>query len=582
MQRPPLLAPVALAAVATLLTPAFATRRARDVEALLPPDTFAAVGLPGLSRLLDRGFDDPFVRSVLEGPAGRLALARSEVTPRAAVMYASGLLGEPLLPALASLTREGSWLGLVPGVRGPEFLLVVRGDDPERWERALDRALEWLAESPEVPDDLPGAFERVAGARLWDLGEPGAFAQRGALFVLAGERSLVEDTLRRAQAAGSRDGVSSAKGSTPPLCVAWFDREKAEAALGPEALLELSRAARDPGAHTVLGSGLAFLTEARRLEARLDLDGARLALELLGRGIDLTAAEGLVTPPGGARRPALPATTPTTQIQAVLHRDLAALFARRADLFPATELPSFAQAASDLGPLLGGLDLEEELLPALGPWVRVVVREVELDSAFAPSIRLPAAAVLVEVREPERVGRTLVAAFQSLVAITNVERAQAGRPPLVLSLERVGEHEITRAAFPPPAPGDEIDVAYNLEPACALVDRTFLVGTHAHLVEELVRQLERGEVETPPPGGDLGQAFGPALARTLAMNRAAFVSSGILDEGKTPEEAEFEADLLVALARTVRRVVYSTGRPAEDVVAAHVELELVPPPEGER
>ncbi len=576
MERALTILALATLAAPSLPAPGELPERAPDLAELLPETTFAAAGFPGLCDLLERGFEDPLVTSLLESPAGRLVLSRSEVTPRSAVLYAGALAGEPLLPALASLVREGVWVALVPSPSGPTGLLVARGDDPARWERLLDRALETLADSPDVPPGLPEAFERVGDARLWDLGEAGAFAQKGALFVLSGNRALVERTLRRAEELPTVETRRSSPAEARPLALAWLDRARAERALGSEAVAEWSSAARDPGVHFLLGSDLALLSTAERLEARLDLEGNRVRFEVLGRGVEFGAAGPLVTPLDEAAPPRWPAATPGTEARALLRRDVAALFARRAELFPATALPAFAQAVSDLGPLFGGLDLEEELLPALDPWVRIVVRDVELDPSAAPTVRLPAAALLVDLREPQRVGSRLVAAFQSLVAITNVERAQAGRPPLVLSLERIGDLEMTRASFPPPMPGDEVDVAYNLEPACVLAGRTFVIGSHAALVREIIGEIERGEFEDPPSGGDRWEVFGSAISQLLTENRAPLVSNGVLNEGKSPEEARFEADLLAALAAGLERLALSTERAAEDALRATLEIELVP------
>lgn len=552
-----------------------------ELESLLPEETIAAASFPGLDEFLERGLDDPCVKALLDGPAGRLWLSRLEVPPRTALVYASGLVGEPLLPALASLVRRGLLAALVHTDAQPQLLLIARGDDPQRWERLLDRILEALSESSDVSADLAGAFTRVAGARLWDLGEAGAFAQRGALFVLAGKRRLVEDALSKAEALDSNRDSHARSDEANALCVAWFDRDRAEAALGPQALAELSSAAREPAVHLLLGSDLALLTAARRFEARLFLDGPRIALELTGLGIELAAAEELVSPTHGELPPPLPEASTDTVARAVLRRDLSALFAHRAALFPPASLPGFAQAASDLRPLLGGLDLEEQLLPALDHRIRVVVRNVPLDSAAAPSIRLPAAALIVELREPRRVGPTLVAAFQSLVAITNVERAQQGRPPLVLSLERVGEHELTRAALPQPEHGEEVDIAYNLEPACVLVGSTFILGTHVELVRQLLEQIERGDVDPSPANGERWELFGSVLSELIATNRASLISNGILNEGKTPEEAEFEADLLAALARSMSRAVLATDRPAEDTLRVRLDFELDASQHGE-
>ena len=236
-------------------------------------------------------------------------------------------------------------------------------------------------------------------------------------------------------------------------------------------------------------------------------------------------------------------------LELALYRDLAALFRERVELFPAEALPGFAEASSNLALFLGGLDAEEDLLPGLGPWVRLVVRPVDFADDCQPEMALPAAAAIVELEDPE-LGPALVGAFQTGIGIANVDRAQRGLDALVLSLSLAGDVEITSARFRPPRAGDGVDLRYNLEPACAVVGDVFVVGTHAALVRELALGRPAGRETEPRERLTLD---GRAVAGVIAANSEALVMQNMLAEGSTRERAEGEIGLLLGFLERLGR-----------------------------
>ncbi|MDA1267262.1 MAG: hypothetical protein O2816_19445, partial [Planctomycetota bacterium] len=265
--------------------------------------------------------------------------------------------------------------------------------------------------------------------------------------------------------------------------------------------------------------------------------------------------------PAGATPPALPAAKADDTARAVLYRDLQAIFKHRGELFPVEAQPGFAEAISNLALFFGGQDITDDLLPNLEPWIGVIARPVEFDDGAVPDIPLPGAAVLVRSSQPDAIGSQLVAATQSLLSILNIDAAQNQQPVLTVKLELHEGHTITYGTYRRPGEGEGVDARYNLEPACALVGKTFVLGTHRNLVKDLVSQISRGEID-PPERGEMLEFSGTEIARVIEANMETLVLNAVLSDGKTEKQARKEIKGLRALSAMIEVLRFETARPA--------------------
>ena len=539
-RRLPFAAPLALLALSWMQRGASPTSSEpeRPLASLVPARCTLYVEGNGLGALLERGLDDPLVRTVLDTPLGRALLDEAGRTPAEALAAADEALGAPVLPLLRDLVQHGTGLGVAGA---GEVVLVARGRSDEAVERALTTVLDHLERRFGVPGALDRPAERWDGADVWILGEQGFVVRRGALLVLGNGRSLVQETLAldddpegRGLLGTSAFAAPYATRSTGALLWAWADLQALEA-VADAGFRELRAAERQPAFQSLLGAELAALASGRTLSIAIEPQGGdALALTVRGREARVDSVLRPRTRPG-----AVPAELADPALaEALLYRDYAALFAHRSELFPPETLPGFAEAVTNGALFFGGKDLGEEVLPALSPWLRVVVRALEFAPERKPEIPLPGLAV-VAVVDDEESGAEWVSAFQTLIAVVNVDQAQKGERGLRLQLGREGEIEVSSARFPAPLPGDGVDARYNLEPALALVGRHLVLGTHESLVRALVRELRDAPVLDPAPREEL--ALDPrGLARVVADNLGALVAQKMLEEGVTRAAAEQE------------------------------------------
>jgi hypothetical protein len=313
-------------------------------------------------------------------------------------------------------------------------------------------------------------------------------------------------------------------------------------------LIELTR---NPQAQSLLGPGVCNLA-----------DGASWSLGIAARGLDVDvtlASDGLASQPPTMPQVGAPAPLATgghNVAHAVLHRDFATLLRERETLFDAQDLGDVAQQIAQIELLLGGLSLEEDVLPHLSPWMEITSRTLAFANSPRPDMQLPAAALIVRVQDAPNLGQQLDAAFQGIVALANIERTQAGQAGMVMQLGRDGDQTWTAARWMAPGDGEPVDMKFNFMPAAALVGDHWVVATHEELLVDLFDELKAGAA---PTTGAVNTARverlaidGPVLADLARPQLDALALANALNEGKTREQARADMEGLVWILERTR------------------------------
>lgn len=547
-----------------------------DIAALMPAEVEIYAEAPGFSELCRQGLRQPLVAAVLESPLGDLI--REEVgSPGLLLIGLSVKAGRPVLPTLAELSADGLAIGLVPRKGAKPIVCVAARGDADEWESALEFALAKLAESQGLPPaDLIAPQRTVDGMHVWELGDFAAIALDDGLFLAASDAATLERmiALRReaAESLATNAEFQRARGAyrtDDALLWSWLDLAALEAS-ADDGLGDLRKLPGQPAAQLLFGSTLANLGGAKTAALELRLGANSLELDVVGIDAPEGVAAKLVAP-RKTSPPALPAALDGEAARGSVYRDFASVFRERVELFPPGAQPAFAEATSNLALFFGGQDIADDVLPKLEPWIGFVSRPVVFDERAVPEVPLPGAAILVRTTEPETMGPELVAAVQSLLAVLNIEAAQNQQPILTVNLELHEGTTITYGRYRAPVQGEGVDVRYNLEPACAMVGDTFVLGTHRALVKELAGQLVRGELTQPPRGESL-ELSGAEIARVIAANEETLVLGAVLDDGKSEEQARKEIGGLVAVAGLIDALRLETARPAARDLRASLKL----------
>jgi len=538
-----------------------------DLAALMPESTWIYAEGPGLAGLFAGGLDHPLVARLLGSELGELFLAQAETSPEDALERVEERLGRSPLKALEAMTARGIALGVGYKRGEPVYAIAARGGEPEEMSAVLRDALGWAAEQHGLErSQLIEPHGRIRGAGVWYLGDELTLALEGDLFLASNDEGRLRDmldlgALEEAAGLASRPGFAEATRGVAgdELAWAWFDLAGL-AQVAAEPVKNLRAATGNPGLQFLLGPVFCALGSGEAAYVELELDAERLALDVESFGVAAGVAQS-VQLPLDARPPSLPSAKESDGARALVYRDLAGLFRQRTEMFPADVLPKFAEATSTLALFFGGADVTDGILPAISPWLGVIVRPVAFDEGATPDIPLPAAAIVARLEDAGRLGEQMFGAFHTLVGVINVEAAQNMQPQLIPKLELVQADQVLSAHYVEPAPGGGVDLRYNLVPAVALVDDAFVLATHRELAKELVGQLRRGEVEAPAGGGEHLSLEGAAAARVVRDNAEALAMNGVLNEGKTMEQASGEVRALASIADMVERLELFTQRP---------------------
>lgn len=551
----------------------------RDLASLVPANALVYAEAPALPGVLAQGLEHPLAKALLAGELGALIQQGTGKSASELVKLLDEQAGLAVLPTVAELAERGLALAVAYEKEAPTWLLLARGADAAK-QRELVAS---LLEAGAVKAGFPGAFDEpgdeIAGADVWYVGGQLKLALRECLVIASNDGDLLRGALSLAANADQRGlagtepfTAAASERSGAHLVWAWAHLDGLEAYPKIADTQALRAMLRDPAAQFLLGPGISALGSGAALTLSVDLEREDLHLSLRASGLDLGAAQALL--PSSERVVLDLAAHPNDVAHALVYRDGAAVFAQRVELFPAETLPGFAKASSDLALFFGGRDLAETILPRVSPWLRLVARPVAFDANARPEMPLPAAAFIVEVDDATELGPVLVSAFQTAVGLINVDRAQKGLDSMLMKLELVDDVQLTSARFAPPREGDGIDLRYNLAPACAMVGRAFIVGTHAALVADLARELRKSP-GTVAVNHERLQLTGEALAEIVRTNFDALAAQAVLNDGKTREKAEGELRGLIGLLEVVATAGVHVAYPSAGAVQLDLTLDLV-------
>ncbi len=259
-------------------------------------------------------------------------------------------------------------------------------------------------------------------------------------------------------------------------------------------------------------------------------------------------------PSGQGRGPALP-TVSDPLFTLSTYRNVSEMWLRAGDLFNADINDGFAKADANLTTLFAGRDFGEDILGSFRSEVGFIATRKDFDDVLPrPTIKLPAFALVFELKEPETMTRELRRIYQSLVGFLNVVGAMNGQKQLELDMERLGDHAelLTASYVPEDDDRDSVnaEIVYNFSPSVGFAGERFVVSS----TKELARQLTLAEKPDPDTIDENTHAHLDAgvLRDVLADNRDQLVAQNMLEDGNSREEAEAIIDLVLQLVGYVQ------------------------------
>jgi hypothetical protein len=314
----------------------------------------------------------------------------------------------------------------------------------------------------------------------------------------------------------------------------------------------------NPGAELLIGGILATLQKAQYAAAALYLndDGVRLALSVPHDPDAIPEHRRHFFGADGKGAAAAPLAAKNRLLAITAFRDVGQMWVRRSDIFDENVNAKLAEADSSLTTVFAGLEFGREVLGGLGPQMQVI--SVAQDFAGrdrTPKIKLPATALVFQLKEPEKMKRQFKVSFQSLIGLVNLGAGQQKLPQLELKTEDIEGGQMISAGY------DSLDkdqaevsndIIYNFSPSIAFVGDYFVLSSTRELASELGGLVRK---ESTPDAGDKkivntqSTLDAQVLRELLAANREPLIAQNMLEKGHNRQAAEKEIGGLLSLLK---------------------------------
>lgn len=251
-------------------------------------------------------------------------------------------------------------------------------------------------------------------------------------------------------------------------------------------------------------------------------------------------------PNGEGKGPQI-ADVPETLFTLSTYRDVGEMWLRAGDLFDEQMNDKFAEADASLTTLFAGRDFGEDILGSLTPEVGfIAARQTFNDVLPIPAIKLPAFALVAEMKDPETMTRELRRTFQSMVGFFNVIGAMEGRPQLEMEMDKRedGSQTVTTLYIPEPddAESTTADLIFNFSPSIGFRGSQVIISSSRSLVEKLL------DADAPRGNSESNSTIGikaDVLQSVLRDNQRQLIAQNMLEDGNSQEEAEVAIGLLL-------------------------------------
>jgi hypothetical protein len=535
----------------------------QTVHELLPDTVVLYVSLPAPTELVDTIAEHPVYENLQALPAYQQSLQTPKYKEFLAIRgYIEQRIGMDWRKALATIADRGIHLAVDAKTEG--FVLLLESSHPEQRD-AVTKELVQLVREDATNKGNDDPFETGEYRGLKALKHDDAIlAQLGPWLMISNKKETAQklaDTYLDGNEATLRKNPKFQRSLSREISTtAWAYVDLATLREAGVAKDLFQTQSKDFGAELIMGGIFANLVRTDHLTATLNLDDKQLHLRLETPHDPAWVAESrdFYWGPGGTGNAPTPLPSPASQLFSLqIYRDLSALWTRAGDLFGPKVVDELANADSGLSNLFGGRDFGEDILGAFRPEVQVVgVRQDFEKLENAPAVKLPGFALVLQLKDAEKMRPELRRTFQSLIGFLNIVGASNGHPQLDMEMEKQDGNDFIFARYLASdvvEPAEKAPIQYNFSPSIAFVDDRCVISSTVELARELAALIPQAQEPNELAQRNVGLALhAPALQEVLRDNRQTLVSQNQLEKGHTLEEAEAEVDMLFHLISMLR------------------------------
>jgi len=470
-------------------------------------------------------------------------------------------IGADWRPAIEAISARGIYVGFDAGTQG--VAVLIRGKDEATVENFRTKILELSRLNGTTVRDT----DEYRGITVYKLDQGGAAAVRDWVVVTNNGdlgKSILDRLLSEESVAGESP-VAEESLADSELFVAAHQKKPAEAQLWSFINLKsvrdagaaqkmLEGQAENPLAELLLGGIQSILQKSDWVTSDLTVETSGLTWKFATPFDPSWIPEQrayFFGPDTQGHAPALPQIDETL-LTVAAYRDVSAMWLRAGDLFNEEMNDKLAEADAGLSTVFAGRDFGEEILGSFAPEIGIIVtRQSFEDVTPTPTIRLPAFAMVLKLRDPETMRSELRRTFQSAIGFFNIVGAQNGQPQLEMDMQKVGDTDLITSRYLPEKKDKDstsAPIIFNFSPSVSFTGDRFVLASTA----VLARQLGTTPVQGARAANTSVALNAAVLRETLADNREQLISQNMLEEGHTREEAEAAIELLLEIVRCFR------------------------------
>lgn len=531
----------------------------RTAPELLPKSTLFYAELTEPGKLVDLALESPVRKRIEELDEVKQAMQQEDFQKLLQLIgHLEERVGQKLPGILKTITGNGIHVAFDPATMG--VAVLVESQDAKTVQKTYDVLLEVArSEAEKKGEELPVKTGDYRGITTYKTKE-GGYALVGP-WVLITNRAVLGRMMIDRYLDGDSNNLAAdpdfkaARKTVPTDASGWAFFKVGvlrDSGLAPQLFKDHTN---NPGAEILAAGVLESLRHTPYATASFTVDekGLRMQVAAACDRKQVNDLRKFYFSPQDAESTFEPLLPKETLASLTTYRDVVAFWHQAEDMFDDNVASKFVEADSGLSLFFSGKDFSTEILSQLGPRMQFVAARQIFSGPLVPDIKLPAGAVILEVKNPKEIDREAKIAFQSLMGLTNIGAGQNRQPQFEIDTEQRGDATIITATYGDLDPQDfpKGMINYNASPTMAMIGNRLILSSTKELAEELVELAASKRSARKRPENTLLQLNSHVARTMLTDNREHLIAQNMLENGHSREKAEREIGILLEVLKYV-------------------------------
>ncbi len=492
-----------------------------------------------------------------------------------------------MLLGVASVAKTDAWsaVGSVLGDRlavgvnfddetgEPHYVIASLSDNTEVRDRVMQQVLTFVTGSNELKSN-----------QIVPIGDAFYKSTNDGMIVFSNDRAMIKKSTGRANATPDARLMATVAKQVPADATIWTQVSSSFIERAIESEGNFSAKANEPLQGFLFGDWLHAIDNSRDGLAWLAVDDDSIRLSTVIDS-DMPMPEthsGLLSTLSDGPEIWSGSSIEGYAGQMVISRDWAELFSERESLLNVVGAGQAVDFTSTLTSLLGGLDVMDDVLPAINGPINLIVARQNFESlGFKPNPQLPAFAMItpLDMSMTKNLALRLRSGTLSALSVVSLEMANNNQKVYAIQMGKHRGVDIVWSAYPEGDGNEDAGMSmlgprFNFAPCTAIVDDHFVITTSIDLMKDLIdlQQDKTPSLEVPSAASGELLIESTGLASILQDNKEALIADEMLKKNHSRAQATQNIDLMFTLLDMVQDLTITSTPSESGSVVATAEL----------